>query len=672
MMDTMTSTPLPIRIIDPFWITLADGTRLAARVWLPVDAEARPVPAILEYIPYRRRDFTAERDARHHPYFAQHGYAAIRVDMRGSGDSDGILVDEYLAQELGDGAEVIAWIAKQAWCSGTVGMIGNSWGGFNALQIAALRPPALKAIITSCSTDDRYADDIHYMGGCLLTDNLSWGSTMFALNTRPPDPTIVGERWRALWLERLEDSGLWVANWLEHQRRDAFWKHGSVCEDYGAIECPVYAVGGWLDSYTNAIPRLMAGLRVPRKAIIGQWAHQYPHLARPGPAIGFLKEALRWWDKWLKGIETEIMDEPMLRVWMQDSVPPATFYADLPGRWVSEPAWPSPNVEAVSFALNPGRIELKAEPEAALTIASPQTVGQTLTEWHFGGVNASMAEDQRLDDGGSLVFDTKPLEQPLEILGAPVVELTLASDRPQALVAVRLSDVAPGGAASLVSYGLLNLAHRDSHEHPSPLEPGRRYRMRVQLNDCGRVFPQGHRLRIAISTAFWPIAWPAPEAVQMTLYAGTSSLILPVRRSSADDALLPALPPVELAPALATTTIAPGRVTETITRDRASGSMTVTRDDDRGRLLLNEIDLAFGSHRKEIYTIDPGDPQSARHEIVWSLDFSRGDWRVRTETRTVMRSTRDRFLIEATLDAFEGSARVFSKNWQRSIPRDHL
>ena len=212
-MTTVAAFPRPVERRDPVWIPLKDGTRLAARLWLPVDAAARPVPAILEYLPYRRRDFTAERDALTHPYVAGHGYACVRVDMRGSGDSDGVLTDEYLPLEQDDAVEVIAWLAAQPWCTGRVGMIGHSWGGFNALQVAARRPPALGAIITSCSTDDRYRDDIHYMGGCLLLDNLRWASTMFAHNSRPPDPAVVGARWREMWLERLRGSGLWIDTW---------------------------------------------------------------------------------------------------------------------------------------------------------------------------------------------------------------------------------------------------------------------------------------------------------------------------------------------------------------------------------------------------------------------------------------------------------------------------
>src|SRR5262249_34203611 len=126
-----------IREIRNIWIPLADGCRFAARIWLLVDAEKKPVSAIFEYLPYRKNDATAPRDATQQSYFAGHGYAAVRVDMRGSGDSDGIMFDEYLKQEQDDALEVIRWLASQPWCTGAVGMIGISWGGFNSLQVAA-------------------------------------------------------------------------------------------------------------------------------------------------------------------------------------------------------------------------------------------------------------------------------------------------------------------------------------------------------------------------------------------------------------------------------------------------------------------------------------------------------------------------------------------------------
>ncbi len=251
------------------------------------------MPAILEYLPYRKRDGTIVRDHLTHPYFAGHGYACVRVDMRGCGEADGVLEDEYSEQEQDDGVEVIDWIAAQDWCTGKVGMMGISWGGFNGLQIAALEPEPLKAIITLCSTDDRYADDIHYKGGCLLNENLGWGATMLAYSSRAPDPLLYGEKWYEAWMERLEAEPFLSARWLKHQRRDSYWKHGSVCEDYSRIKAAVLAVGGWNDAYSNAIPRMINGMTSPVRAIIGPWTHKYPHFAVPEPRIGFLQEALQ-------------------------------------------------------------------------------------------------------------------------------------------------------------------------------------------------------------------------------------------------------------------------------------------------------------------------------------------------------------------------------------------
>jgi putative CocE/NonD family hydrolase len=451
----VTELPRRVREIEHCWIPLADGCRLAARLWLPEDAEAAaPVPALLEYIPYRKRDFTRARDEPMHRYFAGHGYAAARVDLRGSGESDGVLADEYLALEQADALEVIAWLAAQPWCNGRVGMIGKSWGGINALQIAACRPPALGAVITVCSTDDRYADDAHYMGGCLLNENFSWGSMLFTLNALPPDPALVGARWSAMWRARLEATLPFAERWLRHPHRDAYWRHGSVCEDPARIACPVYAVAGWADGYSNAVPRLLARLTVPRKGLIGPWAHVYPHDGVPGPAIGFLQEALRWWDTWLRDVDTGIMDEPMYRVWMQESVPPRAFYDVRPGRWVAEETWPSPRIVPRRLALNLMGLHPQAGAEVAIPWRSPQTTGLAAGDWCAFGSEGEVPTDQRDDAGGSLTFDGAPLAEGLEILGAPVLTLALAVDRPCALVAVRMNDVAPDGSSTRVTYGV--------------------------------------------------------------------------------------------------------------------------------------------------------------------------------------------------------------------------
>ena len=674
-MKTIDRFPHAVHVIENCWIPMSDGCRLAARIWLPVDAQMNPVPAILEYIPYRKRDFTRARDEPMHHYFAGRGYAAVRVDLRGSGDSDGLLLDEYLQQEHDDALEAIRWIAQQPWCSGTVGMMGKSWGGFNSLQVAARRPSELKAIVTVCSTDDRYADDVHYMGGCLLNENLTWGSVLMSYNAYPPDPELVGERWRAMWRDRLEHAVFFPEVWLEHARRDDYWKHGSVCEDYDAITCPVYAIGGWADAYSNAIPRLLAGLKAPRKGLIGPWAHLYPHDGVPGPAIGFLQEALRWWDHWLKGIDTGMMAEPMLRVWMQESVPPKPFYKNRPGRWVAESQWPSPRITRKRHWLDAGRLSHAPATKAQFDFHSPQTTGLGAGEWCGFGAPGEAPLDQRGDDGCSLTFDSEPLQERTEILGAPVVTLEVAADQPVALIAVRLNDVARGGASTRVTYGLLNLTHRHGHEQPEPLEPGKRYLVRVTMNDVAHAFAAGHKLRLAISTSYWPIVWPAPQPVTVSLFTDQSFLDLPVRPPDpTDDALRPFEPPERAA--TETTELRPAPLKRIIERDRTTNETIYTVSSGRGDLdsakltRIKAIGLEVGHTMLKRFRIGEEEPGRAQAEIIQKTWFRRGAWNTRVETHSRFSSSPDDFQLEAELKAYEGDALIFTRTWSRRIKRD--
>lgn len=655
---------------------MPDGARLAARVWLPEDAGAHPVPALFEFLPYRKSDGTAVRDALRAPYYAGHGYAVLRVDMRGSGDSDGLLLDEYTAQEHDDAVACIAWIAAQPWCDGRVGMMGISWGGFNSLQVAARRPPALKAILVIGFTDDRYADDVHYMGGCVLTSQmLSWSSVMYLYNALPPDPRWVGERWREMWLERLEGSSPWVETWLAHQRRDAYWRHGSAGEDYDAIRVPVYAVGGWADSYNNSVPRLLAGLSVPRKGLIGPWVHTFPEMGPPEPAIGFLQESLRWWDYWLKGLDTGIMDEPMFRVWLQDSVSPATYYEERPGRWVAEPGWPSPHVSDRPYHLNSdggvGLLEDAPRPEVGLSIRGREGDGLDVGQWGSYGGPGEWPGDQRPADGAALSFTSTPLAEPLDILGYPLLDLELSANQPLALVAARLCDVAPDGASTLVSWGLLNLTHRNGHEHPEPLEPERRYRVTVQLNVIGHRLAAGHRWRVSITPAYVRHAWPSPRPVTLTLYCGANSrLRLPVRLPVAADAALPDFPRSETAAPLATEQLRTGFARKTITHDLVDGWTELRLEDDGGQLHYTGSGMSVDDGVTEVYRVRDGDPLSLQVKIERRLELQRGEWGVRLETVSVMTADATHFHLSHHLDAYEANTRVFTRSSTRVIPRD--
>jgi putative CocE/NonD family hydrolase len=671
-MRTVHDFPRAVRVVENVFIPMADGARLAARLWLPEDAQENPVPAIFEYLPYRKRDMTRYRDDPNHSYLAGHGYAVIRVDMRGSGDSDDVLRDEYLQQELDDGVEVLRWLGEQPWCTGRVGMMGISWGGFNGLQIAAMQPPELGAIVTACSTDDRYADDIHYMGGCLLGDNLSWASTMFAYNSCPPDPELVGQRWREMWMERLEDSGLWIHNWLKHQRRDEFWKHGSICEDFSAVKTPVLAVSGWADGYSNAVFRLLANLDCPRRGLIGPWSHKYPHMGEPGPAIGFLQEVVRWFDAWLKDEENGVLDDPMLRCWMQDSVPPSTGYSQRPGRWVAERTWPTPNIEEQRFPLDRARLGQPEErpDHLALSVLSPLSVGLFAGKWCSYAAGPDLPHDQREEDGGALVFESDPLLEPIEILGSPVLDLEFSVDKPTAMVAVRLSDVAPDGKATRVTYGLLNLTHRNGHEDPQPLEPDRTYRVAIELNDVAQVFPRSHALRVSVSTSYFPLAWLPPEPARLTVHTGTSELRLPVRPPREEDATLREFGPPEAGPPMPKTILRAPHANWRVIRDLANdvSTLEVLRFD--GDYRIQETGMRVERITKEWYTFTGDDPTTARGETWTKRRFRRGSFDVSIEGRTVLTCSATEFFIHAQMDAFEGERRVFAKNWDYAVPRD--
>ncbi len=649
---------------------MRDGVSLAATIWLPVDAEENPVPAVLEFIPYRRRDFTAGGDTLHHPYIAGQGYAAVRCDLRGNGDSEGLFDDEYSPTELADGCDVLAWLASQPWCTGKTGMMGISWGGFNCLQVAALRPPSLKAVYSVASTDDRYADDIHFMGGCLLNDNLNWGATMTTFSLRPPDPVVVGERWREMWLERLNGAPCLPIEWLHHQRRDGQWRHGSVCENYDDIEAAVYMVGGWADGYTNAIFRTAAGIKAPFRGLVGPWTHAYPWNAVPGPEIDGLRDLCRWWDHWLKDVDTGMMQEPRLRCYMQDSMPPRTFYDFRPGKWVGETAWPSRGINNKILYLNSnGLCDNPGDPMERIHSADVLE-GMTHGEWCPYGYAAEMPSDQREEDARSLVFDSPVLVEPLEVLGMPELELTLVTTSPQTQLYARLCDVAPDGASTRVSFGILNLSHRDGHTSLKPM-PHDSSTVTVPINNCGHVFARGHRLRVTIQTGSWPLVWPSPELATIRITTGASRLRIPVRDGQPSDAELPDLGTPAIAEPLETTVWRPYQRGRKMTRDFDSGVINVEMVKDRGHYRIEQTGVELAGKGTENYSITEGDPLSAKAHVAYEISFKRApDWNARVETTFEMTSTRDAFLVRANADAWDGNKKIWTKTWNDTIPRD--
>ena len=462
---------------------------------------------------------------------------------------------------------------------------------------------------------------------------------------------------------------------MRHQRRDDYWKPGSVCEDFSRIKAAVYAVSGWGDSYSRNVLALLEGLSSPKKALIGPWSHGWPHLARPGPAIGFMQEALRWWDHWLKGIDTGIMDEPMLRVWMQDWIAPAKSVEHWPGRWVAQTRWRPERAQPQILALTrEGLREALPVQALGLSLCSPQNLGLSAGYQCSYGLGPDLSDDQSADDALSLCFDGEPLPARMEILGEAVLELELSSDKPQALLAARLCDVAPDGSSLRLGYGLLNLSHRDGSAEPVPLLPGQNYTLRLPLCAMAHALAPGHRLRLALSTGYWPIAWPSPEAV--TLKVSSGRLLLPVRTPNpALDDVLPAFgEPEGAAPhaLVETRPRSPARLLDRIEQGSETGRVDLVRERDRGAWRTSDTDVAYDTRGELRFSIDPADPLSARQSIELSTDMGRPGWQVRTEVSTTLSCTKDSFVIQTQLQAFEGVEPVFSGAWTSSIRRDNM
>ena len=646
-------------------IEMPDGCRLSARVWMPANAVESPVPAILEFLPYRKRDGTTARDCLTHPYFAKNGYACIRVDMRGNGDSHGIMEDEYTDQELSDAEATIAWLAQQAWCSGSVGMMGISWGGFNSLQVAARQPSALKAIITLCSTVDRYADDIHFKGGCLLNENLGWGSTMWAYSSRAPDPALVGDAWRDMWLARLEAEPFLPAVWLSHQNRDAYWEHGSICEDYSAIKAATLAVGGWGDGYKNTVSHLVENLSAPVKGIIGPWVHKYPHFAVPEPRIGFLQEALRWWDHWLKGKDTGVDKDPDYTAYLMDGVRPKTWYEQRTGHWIAPDNWPD-DLGHDQWHLQPGGVLAGQAADLSELIASPQTCGAAAGEYCAIWLGPEMPGDQRSDDAMSACYTSAPLTQDLDIVGAAKVTLKLSANKPAAQIAVRLNHVHPDGASTRITYGVLNLCHRNGHDAAVPLVPDETFEISLNLDQTAYRVPKGHSIRVAISSNYWPLLWPVPEPAELHLKAGMVDI--PNRPSGTRDERVFPKPETD-APWDIATIREPSHQRRQI-KDMVNGSETLEIIDDFGSVEDLDHGLVNGGVAREWWTIHPDDPLCANGQTHWTCENSRGDWSVRTETYAKMVSDAEYFHLTARLEAYENEALIFEKDISQKIKRD--
>lgn len=672
------------------------AVELVGHYWYNSDARARGVrtPAIVEFNPYRRRDGTMIADSKMYPWFAYNEYMAVRVDLQGTGDSSGVITDEYTEEELAYCRQVIEQVAVHPLCDGNVGMMGKSWSAINSLMVAGRQdcPRALKAIIVCCGSDDRYNDDVHYMGGAMMFDNISWPSSMWGWLALPPDPLVVGEAWKERWRERVRGADFWFKQWAGHQVRDSYWTANSVRGHFEDVQVPVFVLAGWQDGYKNPVERVVSGLAAagkPVRGLIGPWGHKYPYNGFPGPQTNWLFDAVsNWWDQWLKGNSAANDAIPQFTVWLGESrEPDKSPCEDERGRWIAEDGDWNSRAENVTFALAADR---KLESMTAPTVASsatlksprPLVVATEMLETSSWGAcgNDDLAGDQSKCDAESLYFDSEPLEDDLDCFGYPTVKLNLTSSVAVASLAVRVCEVSPAsGASRLVTYRFFNLCQRDGDmAAPRRLQPGEPFSAEIPLTITGHTFKKGWRIRLAISTSFFPTLWQAPENAAIELTTGgitPSCLTIPTRRRRIADAAAEIamraptgklhVDPEPYVPTLAETR--PAATTREVEETTIDGkpAVVVKKVFDSGRYQYGGplAGMWVDQVATENFAICPDDPLSLVASTTSTTIFERPTtgWRTHSETTTRVWSEKPAggqavFRYAATMRAYVGTA----------------
>jgi putative CocE/NonD family hydrolase len=674
-------------------IPARDFVELSANIWRPVTKDAATrVPAILEMIPYGKDNWRRAADMARGEWFAARGFALCRVDVRGTGSSFGVALDEYTADETRDGYDAVEWLATQPWCDGNVGMWGISYGGFTAIQVAALRPPHLRAIVPVMATDDRYLDDVHFRGGCVTASELSqYAVSQVAMNAMPPEAAYRGEAWRTDWRARLEATPPWLFAWLRHQTDGLYWRQGSLAPGYDAVTAAIFNIGGWHDSYVDPAFRMQASCPAPSHTLIGNWVHSWPHDADPGPNLDELHEIARFFDRHLRGNDNGWDAEPPI-VWFEhEYAPPEPFPSSLPGRWRAAAGYPHPAVRMVPWFLGRRRLNRVSDDDDHGVDAfhhHPTTGTRGPLSWGAGGAPNGLARDLRRDEDAGPTYTSAPLLEPIHILGVPEVVVSIAVDAPVAMLSVRLADVAPDGTVSLVSAGVLNLTHRRSHAAPEAMRPGVVEVVRIPLRTAGYRWLPGHRVRLALSSSLWPVLWPSPFPATFHLHRGPtapSRLELPVVPPAGGPGDVPA-PAFKTDPPILTIPMA----------DPADGGGPALADPPAWRI---EEDVIAGSTTVHIHdggeTIAPDgrrlyaaetmrltawDAQPARAEMDarvvyrWQeREAGRGKTLTNIEIRadSLQTSTAADFDLSVRLEVDVDGVRFFEREWRETIPR-HL
>ncbi len=635
--------------VEKVFVPVRDGARLATTLYLPAGDE--PAPCVLEALPYRKDDLTATYRPEYLRLRDEHALAVARVDVRGTGSSDGLATDEYPAQEQQDLCDVIAWLAEQPWCTGAVGMYGTSYSGFNALHLAAERPPALKAVCAIYSSDDRYTDDVHYMGGSLRwLDLVDYPAYMVAMNALPPVPALVGDGWRDAWRTRVDQLEPWLVRWIEEQHDSAYWRQGSVRPAYDRIGCPVFLVGGWADGYRNNTFRTVTALAAqgtPHRLLLGPWSHMSTATSLPGPHLDLVPVMARWWDRWLRGIDEGYDEQPALTWFAQRSTRPGADRVLVDGEWRSAPSWPLAGARDDVRGLGDGEVTYDVLPD----------VGTAAWNSCAGSLPWGQPTDQRYDDAASLTWEW-PAEE-MSLLGHPRLRVRLRSSEPVATLSAKLCDVFPDGTSSLLTRGLLNLTHRSSSTAPEPLPVGEWVDVDLELEAMAWDAAPGHRLRLSVAGVDWPNTVAPPRPLTLTLDRSASSLVLPVAGASEAATGLPLLPPPDGDD--------PGAgVTWRVERD-VLGRRTSCADEhgseyevDGGQVrerYSGRVEVATGTFAQRAEA-------SADFTITWP------EAAVRARADLVVEAGPTSYDVDLTVETWQDGEPFGSRRWTRSIPRD--
>lgn len=656
--------------IREVFIPMQDGKFLAADLYLPEKMNSKErFPILLEYLPYRKDEMRQSRFALF-SYFVKRGYIVAKVDIRGTGRSQGKLIQyEYSEQEQKDGEEVISWLAKHPNSMGMIGMLGISWGGFNSLHMAMRNPPALKAIISLMSTDDIYEDDVHFIDGMMHVDAYEMRQDIDNAIPGPPDFLIDEE-----YFANRFDTEPWMLQYKKQPKDGSFWDRASLNANYDAIQIPVFMIGGWYDGYRDAVPRVLSNLTVPVKAMLGPWNHTMPNWAEPEPAIEWRNEAVRWFDYWLKGENTGIMDEPMFAVFMRKGHPPGTKLDSIPGSWQWEKGWPVEHIEnekwyfLIDSSLSidnfrNGEMKLQYKPSAGIEASG------SVMWW------GDWAPDQKNTDQSCLTFDSPVIQEEKRILGFPTVKLNVSASAELANWIVRLEDISPENEVTLITGAGKNGAHRFSAENPEMLTPNEKVALEIEMHFASWTFKTGHKIRVSVNNALWPMIWPTPHSMTTTLYLDEhdgSFLYLPVdtlTRHNSPEFLNPESDPQLTA-------------YENMASETLSGYAEVS---DIFRDSINQITKVEATHsgsdvfpwgKQEFHDYilhQTSDVEPAFTSVIsdYSTTIYLKNRILKWQGLLTFKSDRTHFHYNYKRLLFENDKLIKEKNWVEKIPRDH-